>query len=327
MANAIGRLRSIGIAKQTTFDANVTVSSYVLDILNAPSVKVTVNKLENNGALGNSYMTNDIENGNRMATFDIEAKVDERQLPLILRQRFSISTVTVSGDANAYQHTLSYADTTNNWYTVFLHDTNRTSYRVKNALFNNINITLDGDYVKLSATISGNAPVTWSGTNSVTQPLGFSGRNVTFNYATTGSSVTNTRVLNGSINMEFGTNSDDTKHSLGSEDISTHELTADNYTFSVTMLESDRTNYDDFINNTSKKFDFTISTTDRHITGTTITNPSIKFEVPIAKITEHSEDSSLDDLIKENLSLKALKRIGTANAPMTLTILNSVSSY
>lgn len=327
MSNAIGRIRTMGIAKQPTFGTPITTATFVLALLNAPTFQAEVTKIRNEAALGSSYGINELERGNRWSTIPLEFKIDEDQAPLMLAQRFQFTSTTASGDTNAFQHVGTHSNNTLCWYTLFLEDDNRTSYIMQDVLMQNTNFALDGEFVRVTADARGSFPTTWGGTNTVVQPKEFVGRMVNFNYANDGVTVTATNILSANANLTFGVNGDDSTHFLGDQDLATNELTQDEYVFEVTTLETNRLNYDDFTNNTAKQFDFTIESTDRFIAGTTVTRPFIQMSVPYAKLEGYSEDAPLDDLVKETFELLALDKVGEAGAPMTITVRNATTSY
>lgn len=328
MANGIGRLRTIGIAAQPTFGQAAASASYVLPLLNSPTISVTDQKINNDAVLGSAYMTNEVESGNRFSEVPLEFKVDEDHVPLLFKQRFSISSVTASGETAVYEHTLTFQNTTNSWYTIFMQDDQRQDYVVRDVLLNNLSWTFDGEFVRVSATAQGAAPTATAVTNTVVQPKEFVGRMVGFEYNDDGSAVTATRALTVSAEMTFGTNGEDTRFNLGNRDLGTHLLTQDEYQFTVTRNQEDRTNYDDYMANQAKQFEIVVENTDRFIAGSTNnTRPYINFSIPYAKLVEYSDDSNIDNLVQETLTLRALDKVGETNAPMQIVVRNAVASY
>lgn len=328
MAQGIGRLRTIGIAAQPTFGTAATVSQYVLPLLNSPTFEPIINKIQNNAALGSSYMTNEIENGSRQVSVPLEFKIDERHAPLLFQQKFEITSVTASGETSVWEHTLEYTNSTNIWYTLFFQDDQRQDYSISNVLFNNLDFTFDQDFVRVNSTAQGSYPVTATIANTVVQPNEFVGRMVAFKIADDGVATTATNVLSVESNLAFGTNSEDTRFALGNEDLVVHEATADEFNFTVNALQANRDFYDDFTDNTGKQFDVVVESTDRFVSGSSNnTRPKIEFNIPYAKLTEFSDNSELDDLVQQSFTLKALDKVGEINAPMRIVVVNNVASY
>lgn len=327
MSNAIGRLRTLGIAKQNTFNTAVTTATFVLPLTNAPQFNPQIQKVMNEASFGSAYRTNDMEWTNRMTEVPLEFKIDEDHLPLFFSQRFTISSGTVTGDANAYEHVLSYSNNTNNWFTLFLQDDNRKDYIVKNALFGNLDITFDTDFVRASATLMGNYPEISTVTNTIVQPKEFVGRMVNYQDVNAPGTVTATEVLNMNVNFEFGINDDASKYNIGSGDLSSLVLTSDDFNMPITRLKPNTLKYEDHENLTAKESRVIAENTDRFIDGTTITRPTIQIDVPRGKMEEYTEEPDLDELVRENYTLKMLKPAGVSGTPCSLTIKNNVASY
>jgi len=326
--NGIGRLRTMGIAAQPTFSTPAPSATFVLPLTNAPQFNATVQKVLNEAALGSAYQVNDIENTVRFSEVPLEFKIDEDQVPLLLKQRFEIASVTVTGESAVYQHTLSYANGTQSWYTLFLQDDNLEDYYVQNVLFDNLDFTYDNDFVRVSAGAIGSYPVATTVTNAVTQPKEFVGRMVSYLDDDVPGTATATSVLTLNANLDFGINSDDTRFGLGSAELAALELTADKFMFSVARLKPDIGYYDDNTDGTTKTIEINVTDVDRDVTGSVSgTNPSIVYTVPRAKIESYTEEPDLNELTRENFDLTALKPAGVSNTPMQVVVVNATESY
>ena len=323
MSNAIGRIRLLGIAAQPTFGTAATVPSFVLPMLDAPTIETVVTKIRDEAALGSAYGVDAVDNGNRFANIPISVKLDEDQLPILYKQRYDITTVT--GSAGVFTHSLAFTNNTNCWYTLFLEDDNRETYVVRDALFDSLNITADQEYIRLEGNAVGHYPVVSTANLTVKQPKTFLGSNANFFYGDYGGAKTAYKTLAFNLNHTFGLSDEGDNFFLGSQDLGNHVLTQDEYMYEFTGLESDRTNYDDFTANTKKHFDFVLTTT-RTITGSSVT-PQITFNVPVAALETWSEDVPLDQLVKETFGLLALDEVGVTNAPLKITVINNTSSY
>jgi hypothetical protein len=249
---------------------------------------------------------------------------------MLLANKFSIASVTVTGDPSAGIHTLSYSNITQKWLTLFLEDDNRQGYLMKDVLLEGITIPLDQDFVRFEATAVGTYPVTWTGSNTITQPKEFVGRMVTFRYGdyegTVGKSAYN--LISANVQLNLGRNSEETMFALGSQDIAVHESTQDEFVCEAVGLEVNRDNYDDFTNNTKKQWEFVVSNTDRFVVNTTNnTRPAVLFDFPVGYVEGFSEDAPLDDLVQETLTLHPVDEVGVANAPARIQVINRVLTY
>jgi hypothetical protein len=324
--NGIARLRTIGIAAQPTFGVPAPSASFVVPLTNAPQFQATVNKILNNAALGSSYQVNDVEKTTRFTTIPLEFKIDEDQFPLILKQRFTITTTTGS-EATVFVHTLEYQNNTNTWYTLFLQDDNLEDYIVQNALFDNLDFTFDQDFVRVVSSAVGAYPTQSAVTNAITQPKEFVGRMVKYLDDNVPGTVTATAVLSLTANLDFGLNSEDTRFGLGSADLAVLRLTSDKFMFNVSKHKDDVSRYDDNENLTLKQLRILVENTDRFIAGATGTRPVIQFDVPRAKIENYTEEVDLEELVRENFDLTALKPAGVADTPMKITVVNAIDNY
>lgn len=328
MANGIGRLRTMGIAAQPTFGSPAPTATYVMPLTNAPQFSATVQKVLNEAALGSAYQVNDIQNTVRFAEAPLEFKIDEDQAPLFFKQRYTIASVTASGETDVYEHTLSYANGTQSWYTLFLQDDNLQDYIVRDVLFDNLDFTFDNDFVRVSANAIGAYPTQSAVTNVVTQPKEFVGRMVSYLDDNVPGTATATNVISLTANLDFGINSEDTRFGLGSAELAALELTADKFMFNVNRLKPDVGYYDDNENGTTKQVEINVVDTAREVSGSAAaTNPSIVFTVPRAKFENYNEEPDLNELTRETFDLTALKPAGVANTPMSIVITNAVASY
>lgn len=326
MANAIGRLRTMGIAAQPTFGTPAPSATFVLPLTNAPQFTPQVQKVLNEAALGSAYQVNDLQTTVRSTEIPLEFKIDENHYPLLLKQRFTIVSGTVTGETAAYGHTMTYTNGTHSWYTLFLQDDYLQDYVVKNALFDSMDHTFDNDFVRISATVIGAYPTQTAVTQTAVQPKEFVGRMVSYQDADYDGTATATAVLTLNANLDFGINSEDTRYGLGSADLAALELTADKFMFNVARLKPDVNYYDDNQDGTTKQVVVTVRDTGRFVTPTS-TNPKIVLTAPRAKIENYTEEPDLDDLIRENFDLTLLKPAAVSGTPMSVVVVNSTASY
>lgn len=326
MAKGIGRIRTIGIAAQPTFGQAAPSATFVLLLTNAPQFSAQVMKVRNEAALGNAYQVNALENTVRFSDVPLEFKVDENHFPLILSQRFSIASGTVTDETAAYGHTLTFANSTQNWLTFFLQDDNLADYVVKDGLFEDMEVMMDKDFIRVTTGAVGAYPTETAVTNAVTQPKEFVGRMATIEEDAVPGTATATQVLSLTANLNFGINSEDTRFALGTQELAALELTSDVYMFNVSKLKSDTSYYDANEGTLSRQFTITVESTDRFVTPTS-TRPSIYFNVPRAGIENYTEEPDLNELTKESFDLTALKPAGVSNTPLQVVVVNETATY
>lgn len=326
MSNAIARLRMMGIAAQPTFGTAAVSATYIFPLTNAPVFNPKINQVSNEAALGSAYRVNDILGTTRFTDVPLEFKIDEDQVPLLLKQRFTIATTTTT-EATAKSHALTYSNNTNTWYTLFLQDDNLQDFVVKNALFDSLNLTFDKDFVRASASVIGAYPTATAVTMSAVQPKEFVGRMVSYLDDDVPGTATATTVLSLSLNLDFGLNSEDTRFGLGSTDLAVLALTSDKFQTEVTRLKPDLNYYNDYEGKTMKQSQIVVQSLDRYVGSTTSTRPSITVTMPRLKIEDYAEEPDLEELTKEKFTMTMLKPAGVSGTPMSLTVVNQVTSY
>lgn len=325
MANGIGRLITLGIAKQSTFDTAAGSPVFTLPVTNTAKFEYTINKEENNAALGSGYEVNKTENTTQFATISPEVKVDEDHIPLLFGQRYSISTTTASGETSVYQHTLTHSNTTNHYYTLFLQDDQRDSYIMKNALISTIELMNEQGFYMSNLEITGNLPEQSSVTNTISAIKEFVGRHTTFEIADSGSSTSAVDVRNVTYSHTFNLSSEDFNFALGSPDLSAHQINSDRAEISLTKNMDSMDNFDDYRNNQAKTLKINSTNSDREVTGSTNnTNPSIVVDVPVSEYLEYTDrDGDLDTQLSEELNFLALDDPGTSDTPSKITVVNA----
>lgn len=328
----IGRKITMGIGVERTY-GTPTGSRFVMALLDVPKIEPVQMSEEDNAALQSSYGVDDVANTVQMAKISVNAKVDEDQLPLFFLHKYEISTSTVSGETGVYKHILDYSNTnvgtnTAQSFTLFIDDPDRTKTYSPGCIWSSAKIVLEKGYIRVEAEAIGRFPVTWTGSNTITQPKTFVGRNATFGYSSTPSAVTATNILTAAINNNFNASGDDTNFVLGSADLSRAFTTVDRIELEVSALFGDFNLRDDYVNKTRKRAEIDIIDTGRTVTGSVATTrPEIKFILPVAKIISWEQDGGLDDIQKQNVTLLAIDEVGTAQTPMRIEVTNSIPSY
>jgi hypothetical protein len=329
MGNGIGRKRTLGIALEGTYGVPAAIPTFVLPVLEVPRFKLVQNKVRNVAALGSTYQTNNIKNITKMINFSMPIKIDEDQLPIFFKQKFTINSALISGETSVYQHTLSYNTNNGPSYTLFFEDGDRVSEIISGVKFSALNLTANTkDYIKLDITGVGKAPVTWTGTNTVVAPKEFTGVHAVFNYGDYGGSKAATSILNAVLNHTFNLSGDDENFALGSAEMVNVYNKEDDFQGVVEAMFDAITIRNEYLNNTEKQFDLTITDTGRNITGSAInTKPYIQFNYPAGFVEGWDESGGLADLLKQSLTLTPIDRIGLTTSPLTIIIKNATASY
>lgn len=326
MSNAIGRKRLFGIAIETgAYGVAQSSPTYVLPLLDTPRIEIVQNKEENTAALGSNYAVNTVDNTTRMANLSLNVKVDEDHIPLFFKQRFSIASGTVSGDATAYEHVLSYSNTTTTSFTVFVYDPDRTSVKAAGFKFENLNLFAEQGYYRIEATGKGKFTSTWTGSTSATQPSEFVGRNASVLFAQYPTATTSIPVLRSVFNHTFGLSDDEFNFVLGDGDMTALELTEDRFEAEVTKRFEDFTYRDYWTNNNKLSWASKVEDTGRTIGSSS--NPMVLFDYPVGYMTNWTEEGDLGTPLTEILTLLATDEVGVTNAPAKITVRNSVASY
>lgn len=326
MSNAIGRKRSLSIAKEGAYGTASTGTKFILPIMGTPRFEVMANKERNTASLGSSYQADNLRTTERYTELSLSVKVDEDTLPLLFAQNFAITSSAATD--SAYTHTLNYSDSNAlASYTLFLDDDDRTSEYVAGVRFGEINLTFERGYIVAELTGIGRFPATWTGSNTLAQPNDFVGAHAVFNYdAYTGSKAAY-EILSVSVNNSFNLSGDDTNFVLGSLDIDEVFTTEAEFNMEISALMASYATRAHYTGNEKVKYDVTVTDTSRYVAGATATRPSIMFDVPAGYIEEWSEDGDAGDLIKQNFNVMAVDEIGVTDAPMEITVVNNVASY
>lgn len=325
--NGIGRERVLGIAREAVPGVAASSPEFFVQMLDTPRLNPVQNKAENNAAIGSRYAVNLLKNTTRMSNFSLNLKISEDSLPLFLMQNFSITTSTVSGDANAYRHTLRHSDVSTVSYTLFLEDNKRGSERVAGAKFSSQQFAFDtAGFVTLQAEGIGRFPETWTGTITTTKALEFVGRDVNVNISPEGSSYTASQFVSGQVTHTVGLTGDDMNFALGSQDISNIETLEERYEHTLTAKFVDKSFRSNYESNDEMKVRYDIEDTTRFINGAT-TRPSITIEYPSNYISAWNDAGGLADILIQEMTLVAAKDPTNPDSPCTFTITNSVDIY
>lgn len=329
MANGIGRKRAFGIAAQTAFGTASETASYWLPVIDfTPGEAVTY--VENNAMIGSSYEINDAHVEGRMANPTITLKVDEDSFPLLLKTFGTLTTTTHSGDDAVYDHTIAFSSTNvRQLYTLFIDDPDRTDLTFDSFRVDSITIPIQrGQYIQVELSGVSRYPVTASHTPSLSDFKEFTAANCAFRIADTGGSLSEVSLLEAELAHNFNVSDDSDNFNLGSVDMEQSFSKQAMFEHSVKLHFPDLTYKDKVRDNEQQQFEAKIIDTGRDVsTSTAGTNPSITFEYPQAYLAEWAEDGGADDVLKQDLTIKALDKINVSDAPVKITCVNAVTGY
>lgn len=325
MANGIGRLRLKGISLQPNFGTASTSPGFFIPADEAFLIEPVLNKAENDAAMGSGYEVVDMQNTTRFSQFPLGHKVDEDLYPLFFLQKYSIST-TDNGDST-HTHELFYKNTTQNWFTVFMQDDQRTDYRMKDVLFNGLNTAVEaGTHLTLNGQGVGHYLESGGYTVTAVDPDVFTGGDVNMYAGDFGGALAEQAVETLTANHSFSLSGEDRNFDLGNNDLAFHEIAEDRYEFEFTSKMVDRDEYDIFTANTERVYTVSVTDTGRTI-GTASQNPTIVLEYPIGKPMSFTPEGDLNTHLTFNASYLANARKSVTDSPLKITVINSTPSY
>lgn len=334
MSNGIKRRMSLGISLEDTYGVLTgTSSTYALPVVDS-SIEEVVNKAENTAMLGSTYEVNDSKVLNSYTNFSFTVKADENVVPLLFKQKFSISSALVSGETAVYEHTLTYKNANvagaNESYALFVDDPDRDDLKMNGARFNNIDIVGTQDnFVLIELSGIAQFPEKVAITNTIDfAAREFVGRNITYTQADYGDSLASQKLSNLTARHNFNLSDEADNIMLGDDTISALFTKQDRFEAECTALFDSNDIRDAWAAGTKQKSLISIEDTGRYVTGSVAsTSPKIEIGYPIQSIMEWSRDGGANDIMKQNYRLLAIDDPSVATAPITLSVINSVASY
>ncbi len=330
MAQGTLRRVTLAIAQESTPLTVSTGTKYII-----PNVELSydpqVMYAENSSMLGSDYEVSQVMNTIRQTSMTMKFKLDENLIPLILRNKFAISTSAWTGDTGVYDHTLTYKGGSSagsgESYTLFWDDPdigdcvvagfrfNSTNFEYKPQEFSTVGIEGVGKYLAEQAV-----------TNTVSATLReFVGRHTSIEVGDYGGAYATEYLYELAQNHSFETGGEDRNFYLGSQDMAVNLLKQSKFELSALVKYTDYSYRNDYEGNTQKKVKVTITDTARTIGSSS--NPSVMFEYPRVAITKWAEEGGPNDIRAQRLTMLPLDDPSVANAPLVVTVRNTVSSY
>lgn len=334
MDNGIKRRTSVGVAAEDSYGVYTgTASSYVLQVMSY-EINPIVNKIENEAMFGSTYGVNDAKIANKYCKVDITAKVDENVIPLLLKQKMSISSALVSGESAVYKHTLTYSNnnvaSTGQSFALFLDDPDRQDYRITGARFSNFDfIGAQDNFFLIEMSGMAKFPVATGITNTIDfSAREFVGRNISFQMADYGDSLSSQLLASLSARHSFMLSENEDNILLGEEEPGRLFTKDDRFEAECVALFDNTDIRDVWAANTRQKSQITVSDSDRYVEGSVAnTNPSLTFIYPVQHIIDWTKQGGANDIMKQQFRLLAIDDPSIATAPISIEIVNSVASY
>lgn len=330
MAQGVLRRVTLAIAQESTPLTVSTGTKYII-----PNVELSydpqVMYAENSSMLGSDYETSQTMPTIRQTSMTMKFKLDENLIPLVLRNKFAISTSAWTGDTGVYDHTLTYKGGSvagsGESFTLFWDDPdigdcvvagfrfNSTNFEYKPQEFVTVGIEGIGKYLDEQAV-----------TNTVSATLReFVGRHTTTQMADYGSSYATENLYELTQNHNFTTGGEDRNFYLGSETMAINLLKESKFELSALVNYTDYSYRNDYENKTQKKVKVTVTDTGRTIGASS--NPSVEFEYPIVNITKWAEEGGPNDIRAQRLTMLPIDDPSVSGAPLKVTVRNTVASY
>ncbi|HOU26514.1 MAG TPA: hypothetical protein PLD76_00480, partial [Paludibacteraceae bacterium] len=205
----------------------------------------------------------------RQASVSMKMKVDENLLPLILRNKFAISSSAVSGDSGVYDHVLTYkvgsTAGSGESFTLFWDDPDIGDCVISGFRFNAMNFEYKPqDFVMVSTEGVGKYFTETAVTNTVSATLReFVGRHTKTEIADYGGAYAEESLYELAQNHSFEGAGEDRNFYLGSADMAVNLLKQSKFELSALVKYTDLTYRNDYENRTQKALKVTVTDTGR----------------------------------------------------------------
>lgn len=333
MAYGIWRKVTLGIKGEAVPGTPESSALYVV-----PNVEFKLDeKIEapkDDAMLGSTYNFDEVRAALQWSEFSGKMKVDENILPLLLAQKYTRATSTVSGETTVYSHVMTYANNnvpaSGQSFSLFIDDPDRQDLIIALARFEKLDFVFDPKGY-LVCEFSGKAkyPASGSVSNSISAvPRSFLGRHSVFQISDFGSALAAKSILTLALRHSFALAGDDVMFELGNPDVTNLPTLQDEFSLEVTALMSDETMKTKYAAATKIQSKTIVTDTSRFVaTSAANTRPSITLFYPSAYITEWSREAGANDIVKENFTVTPVDDPALTTAPAQITIVNNVASY
>lgn len=330
MAHAIPRTGSGFLAKENTFGSGGAGN----DFYYVPAVTMTrqpvINYATNDAGAGSSYMMNDARPDTGYCDLTLEFKVREELLPLLLLNKYDLTSTPVVGDTDVIEHVAEYnGRNVGTTYDFIFRFSAISDESYRGFVIHDMSWTVEsGQYIKVTITGRSNLMTSTSETPTITASPEFASRNFVYEQSIGGASLNQFRLKAFSAQFQYGQPEDTDEIGLGAFTREIGFTTADQFSLQATALMPDYSLRDAWIAGDTFATIFGCTDTTREVVGSnTGIHPSIKVETPYGKVTEWSEPGDMNSLRNQQYTITSLDGVGVTDAPHKITIINNVASY
>lgn len=324
MSKLIGRLRTVGIAKEASKGTPLVPAFWIPSVSFDPAPIVATKQKD--GAIGRIEDTYDSEIVSKHNEPSIEGYVTDKAIGLLMLAGFGQSSPSTL-ETGVYSHAYTVKnDNDHPALTVSFKDSNLGKWITYSML---AELQIDAqveDYVRFSSKFISRFEATKTGLTPsfYTTDNVFVARHVTVKIADdlAGLSGASAKSLTG-VTIKLNKNTEAT-FGLGSNEPQSIENREFSIEGSLTALEADTTWRDLFTANTSKAMEISIVNSD--VTIGAANNPTIKLTMAQVKFNPYKEKAGNGDIISEEISFKGQYSIDDTSS-ITGTVINTQATY
>lgn len=324
MTKFIGRLVDIGIAKETTRGTAETTASFYLPKMSL-SIDDGIEQVIDESSVGVIEDSTDAQVVSDFSTWEIEGKIGDKSIGLILLGIFGTVSTTGGGETSTYLHTYSVDESAqHDSLTIFQDDPNQ-DYKYPLAMVDTWEFSAAiGEYCKV--TIGGRSKIGSTATiaPSYVAETNFLPQHATLKYASSVAGLgAGTEVNIRTISLSGSKNVEDDRR-LGSKsqtDILNKQFAVEG---SVELVFDAETFKTQMLADTAQALRITLENTDVTI-GSTL-HPKLVFDLYKVKWSEFTRNYGNDDIVTATASFKAHYNITDSNM-IRAYLTNAQASY
>lgn len=326
MAKYIGRLRAVGIGKETVRGTAVAPSFFIPKTdFDFEEKKETILNESGIGIIDNAF---EQQKTKRMASGSVSGNLPDQSIGLVLLATFgAVADSLVGGETIVYDHDFTVANTSNEHQslTIALDEANG-DYRFANAMVESFEITaVPADFVKFNVSFMAKQGVTATETPSFIDENTFTGKDVCFKVAAdlAGLDAAN-EIGTTSLSVNFTKNLEEIFENC-SEDPTDFLNTMMDVTGVIEAFFDNETDFKDAaLNNTQKALRITIKNT--AVTLGVASNPELQIDFSKVYFNEFARTSTQDEIVKQSLTFQSVYSVTDATR-VTAKLTNLTASY
>ena len=328
MSKGIGRIFSVGIAKETTRGTPETNATYWLPFSEA-TMEDKNEKISIDQSYGIIEDSIDSELVKQWAVVSIKSIITDSSFPLILKAALGTSASALhSGETTVYDHTITVNESAQHQsLSMFLNDAvSGSDYKHGLGCLENLEIKIDPmQLVQYSASFKAKKGTSATLTPSQTVENRFHSKHCTFKVATNLAGLTAASAMNiRNLTLKIAKNleDDDALGSVDPVDFLNKQLVIEGTLEAVWQTEADfKTAY---LANTKKALRIDMKNTD--VTLGSAANPEVQIDLAKVTFTELSRPLKINDTVMQQLSFKAHYSVSDTKL-ITVLCTKAVTSY